>query len=503
MKRGADFQVLLNYYSDFLKLLEKILPFLAVGFFVLGILLASHSEGFARGIERIMSGMISYYGYFAPVAIYLILTPSLTKILIHNNKQEKKFISYAVGWLSLRRVLACVWAVVFTTLVFGLPLYINGGISFQEAVLKTVKPLGWMLLHSPYFYALYLSIFTVILSTRVKKISYLFETIAGQIENLGKHFILLIPLFMLAIGAYVYYLPTSLAVQIQENLNPGTVMPHLNTLSVFGYKIHAATAKGMVLAYLAGAFLTGLACLIWHFALLLFAKYHVKDFSIKKYFRDYWCKVYPLLWATSSEALATPLNLHLIKTHYPKIKSKIRLFVMGTGSFLNINGTLICVFLLAGLVAGLMGIKISFLQLFLAIPLICLLGYGVPGIPGELLLFAGPIAALLGLPDSIIPVFLALYLGLQIGLPDSFRTGNNSTDNAVCCILLDKIYKEKFETKEKEVPETIEILPSFVPAEQLALETVVTSDDQIDPQVQNNQENVARSVSTEEKNNLT
>ena len=46
------------------------------------------------------------------------------------------------------------------------------------------------------------------------------------------------------------------------------------------------------------------------------------------------------------------------------------------------------------------------------------------------------------------PLFLALYLGLQIGLPDSFRTGANSTNNYVYCILLNKTYEERFLDKE-------------------------------------------------------
>ena len=51
---------------------------------------------------------------------------------------------------------------------------------------------------------------------------------------------------------------------------------------------------------------------------------------------------------------------------------------------------------------------------------------------------------MLNLPEAVTPVFLAVYIGLQIGLPDSFRTGNNSTDNFVFAILLNDIYEKKF-----------------------------------------------------------
>ena len=79
--------------------------------------------------------------------------------------------------------------------------------------------------------------------------------------------------------------------------------------------------------------------------------------------------------------------------------------------------------------------------------MVVLISYGVPGIPGELVLFAGPIATMLNLPEAIAPTFLAVYIGLQIGLPDSFRTGNNSTDNFVFAILLNDIYEKKFKVE--------------------------------------------------------
>ncbi|MDM8568074.1 hypothetical protein QUF50_00885, partial [Thiotrichales bacterium HSG1] len=65
-------------------------------------------------------------------------------------------------------------------------------------------------------------------------------------------------------------------------------------------------------------------------------------------------------------------------------------------------------------------------------------GYGVPGIPGELVLFGGPMAICMGVSPELMPIFLGLYIGLQIGLPDSFRTASNSTDECLCAIILNK-----------------------------------------------------------------
>ena len=122
--------------------------------------------------------------------------------------------------------------------------------------------------------------------------------------------------------------------------------------------------------------------------------------------------------------------------------------MIGAGSVLCTNGTLISVFILLGLVGGILGLHFSLMELLLCIPVAFLISFGIPGIPGELILFAGPLAAILDIPPEVMPMFLALYLGLQLGLPDSFRTGANTTNNYVYCILLNKTYEERFLVKE-------------------------------------------------------
>jgi Na+/H+-dicarboxylate symporter len=225
---------------------------------------------------------------------------------------------------------------------------------------------------------------------------------------------------------------------------------------VFGYSLDPNNPMQMVYIYIYGSLLTGLACFLWHLTLVWFAEKRVKEFTIKKYFLGYWIKNYPLLWATSSESIATPLNLYLTKKYAPWVKSSVRRFVVGVGSYMNINGTLICIYVLGGLVLKILGLNVSFVEWILTIPVVLLISYGVPGIPGELIMFAGPLATLLNLPLDIYPAFLAVYLGIQIGLPDSFRTGNNSTDDYLCSIIIDDIYKKKFESEKFGIEEDLE-----------------------------------------------
>jgi hypothetical protein len=66
----------------------------------------------------------------------------------------------------------------------------------------------------------------------------------------------------------------------------------------------------------------------------------------------------------------------------------------------------------------------------------------------QLVLFAGPMATMLNIPEATLPVFLAVYLGLQLGLPDSFRTGGNSTDVYVGANVVNAVYEKRYAEKE-------------------------------------------------------
>ena len=120
------------------------------------------------------------------------------------------------------------------------------------------------------------------------------------------------------------------------------------------------------------------------------------------------------------------------------------------GSYMNINGTIINVFILGAIVLLVLGLDISVVELLFIVPVVFLISYGVPGIPGELVLFAGPMATMLNIPEATLPVFLAVYLGIQLGLPDSFRTGNNSTDDFVGAILMNAVYEKRYAAEKRQ-----------------------------------------------------
>lgn len=426
-------------YGRFCDWFEKYLVLATILSFGGGIFVAKYSQGFSNCINTVISNFVDGYALIAPGVIFIILAPSLARMFL--TRRESRFGTYVIKWYLFRKFLACLWAIIFTVLVFRLPFMPERAPSFLQALKETFHSLEEMALHSSYFWAMYLSIAVAIISTKIPFIFKGLDKTLQGVEVAARYFLPLIPSFMLAIGAYIYGLPTHLNKQIEIEEGMGEV---LHQISMFGFDLNPNNPMQMVYIYIFGSLLTGIACFLWHLTLVYFANKRVKEFTVKEYFFGYWIKIYPLLWSTSSESIATPLNLYLTKKYAPWVKSSVRRFVIGVGSYMNINGTLICVYVLGGVVLTILGVKVSFVEWLLTIPVVLLISYGVPGIPGELVMFAGPMATLLNLPPDIYPVFLAVYLGLQIGLPDSFRTGNNSTDDYLCSIIIDDIYKKKF-----------------------------------------------------------
>ncbi len=395
-----------------------------------------------RLFETALELTVDAYGSVAPFMIYFILAPSLLRIVQQNGAM---FSLFTALWYARLRILACLFAVLAVSAAYGLPLAVGaGGAGMGSSLTASLGSLGEMLTHSPYFFAIYASIATTpLLWRRRGRFVQAFANLPDLVERLGEALTHVVPLFTLLVGVYVANLPLALAAQF-ESYPTST----FGQVTMLGLRFDATSAGGILGIYVAASLLTGLVSSLWHLGLLSYVKLKVRDFSVKRYLSRYFVKIYPLLWATSSEALATPLNMHLLGKLYPGVDAGVRRFAVGIGSVININGTLTCCFVMIPAVCMMLGLDVSLFGLLLCFPVIYVIGFGVPGIPGELVLFAGPIMGVLGVPEALQPAFLLTFLGLQIGLPDSFRTGANSTDEGPAALLLNEAYRRRFRAPE-------------------------------------------------------
>jgi Na+/H+-dicarboxylate symporter len=396
--------------------------------FALGMLAGSRAPAAARWAGELMDALVSVYGDVAPFVIFFTAVPILARV--RRRADQQHWIAYTLGWLAWKRLVTCLFGAVVTWFVFDFAVMPDHGVRAPHAAVLALSALYRMATTSPYFLAVYAGVAVSIVAVRLPRVTAVLERVTIAVERAGGAFRYGIPPFMFFLGAYLYNLPRALSERMD-----GRIFAHGVLRMRFG-QIRIDGPGGIVMAYLVVSALVGIACLAFHAVSLYRLRRAVPGFSIRHYVVDYWLAIYPFLWASCSESLGTPLNLHLVRRHYPQVPSELRLFVVGIGGWLNLNGTMICAFLMAGAVARIVGHDLSLIELLLAVPIVFLIGYVTPGLPGELIPFAAPIAAARNIPGPLVAPFLAIYVGFNFGLPDAFRTGQNSTDNCVSALRL-------------------------------------------------------------------
>lgn len=398
--------------------------------------------------DVIMSNGIDFLlEYLAPLAIFLVLAPAVAKML--KTRKESKFAGFVMMWFTISRLLAAIWAAIFVSLVLGLPLVPEGGgENFGSVILKIALQLKELMLHSIFFQAMWVSIIIGVIGYFYKPLGRVLYMGSSGVEAVGEYIEAWIPFLAFLIGSFIYGLPKELA----QSVSPD-IMQQLSQASILGMDLNLKSEFGLIGIYFIEAALIGLGCFIWQIVQLIIVKKYVEGFSIKEFFTKYWIKVYPLAWSTASEAVSMPLNLAMIKKQYKGVKEMVRKLVVGLGAYLNINGTAMDVMVLTGVVSLIVGHPASLFGLILSVPVIALIGFGVPGIAGEAVLFAVPMMTVVGIPPELTAPFMAIFIAIQLGLPDSFRTGANVTDNGIYAIWLNKIYEKRFQKNEEVIPE--------------------------------------------------
>jgi Na+/H+-dicarboxylate symporter len=400
-----------------------------LGAFFLGYASESFAPAISRGVQSAVDVLFSVYDVLGPAILFIALASSLGGMFTREGGVARS--ARLFGWLLTRKALALAWGIVFTSVVLDLPLAAparaGAGGGSAEAVART---LGAGLLN-PFTWAAVAAVATALVARDVRVRGRGLEDLEGFVEKVGGGLQFLAPLFLFFFGAYVRGVP--------DRLPPleGAVAP----VEVLGGAIRVSPFEpgGALRCYLVVSGLVFAGTSLWHLFLVVWARLAVPGFRIARYFTGYFIRVYPFLFATGSESLSMPLNVAMTRRFYGRTWDEPSRFVVTAGSTLSVNGTVICAVVFAGFVGRLVGVPVSFVDLVLAAPSIFVVSLAVPGIPGELALFVDPIAAALGVPAGpFLASFRTLFLGFQVGLPDSSRTGINSTDNCVNALLMSR-----------------------------------------------------------------
>ena len=108
---------------------EKYLLVLVIGGLIAGIGVASVSQPVVDQVDSLINTFMELYGFVAPVAIFLILTPSLARLFSTHNMGL--FGAFVIAWFAGRKILAGLWAIAFVAIVFRVPLLPEGSSSAE------------------------------------------------------------------------------------------------------------------------------------------------------------------------------------------------------------------------------------------------------------------------------------------------------------------------------------------------------------------------------------
>ena len=103
-------------------------------------------------VDSTINLFMDLYSYIAPIAIFLILTPSLARMF--SNRKTGKFGLLVINWFAIRKILASVWAIIFVLAIFRIPFLPQGAVSLGDGLGQALSSVGDMMLTSTYFWAM-------------------------------------------------------------------------------------------------------------------------------------------------------------------------------------------------------------------------------------------------------------------------------------------------------------------------------------------------------------
>ncbi len=194
---------------------------------------------------------------------------------------------------------------------------------------------------------------------------------------------------------------------------------------------------------------------VWSVAILLFCKLVTR--RTWRQILSYYGTVWPTGFGTGGSYDTLAVNLISAEKDLG-LSPEIAEISIVFGTVLNKNCATMSVLIVTVIVARLLHIPLSILDIVLLIVPVVVLGLETPGIPGGAGYFMSPIlAALLHVPDPALWVttFIAFYSGL---IP-MFSTAGNTTDDGVVGAILEDRFFYRAEQRSSTViaPETVQV----------------------------------------------
>ncbi len=386
-------------------------------------------------------GVKNAFGYLAKAAPYIIfftLTAAIGDML--KTGSAAKFAFWVTITYVITTVVAGAWAIIILYPLFQLPFGL-GAENPIGAIGNLFSQLGVLAVTSPPFIAIiWATICGVGLhaGSKLRVTEWFARPTFDVIRKVGVDGVVLagrglmyaFPFILFAIGVFI---PTGVADSITKTetgiRDAGALDAFADVSPVTWYLISVGVA-----VLILGTFLVATSWAVCRYT----------KFPWKRFWKDYFLYVYPFAWGTASSAATIPINLERAESGLG-VRKEVRDFIIPLGATVNLDGTMVAAFVITVIAGTIVGYTPSVFDLLLLLIPLTVVTIGIPGIPGGVALIAPPvIASILPIPPEAVASFIAIFFGFSIGLSDQFRTGVNSVDNGLICLLYEHWYPKHF-----------------------------------------------------------
>jgi Na+/H+-dicarboxylate symporter len=340
-----------------------------------------------------------------PVLIFAALSPAIAGLM--RRGRAGRLAGSVVGWYLLTSVLAGLFGLMVSSLIFDMPVRGGPDAGWDEAR-RMLASLGQGGASIPLL-AIVGAVVTGLVGAKWDPLYRRLAAVEARIGAAG-------PRIGLVLIPFIFLLGVSVGVRFGARLG----VTHY--LLMTGY--------------------TALLCLAWWAFYVFFVLRILAKQPIGKVLKTYYLPTAVFAAGTSSSLVTLPVNLTNVKKY--GVSDEVADFVLPFGAVMNLDASALAYVAYAPFVLSyVFGVPVSWTLLLAAWPAVVLFTIAAPGLPagmGTSLWSATLFASMLGLEEPLQSEFVATWIALSSGVPDMLRTATNCTGDGFTAIFMDHFH---------------------------------------------------------------
>ena len=340
-----------------------------------------------------------------PVLIFAALSPAIAGLM--RRGRAGRLAGSVVGWYLLTSVLAGLFGLMISSLIFDMPVRGGPDAGWAEAR-RMLASLGQGGASIPLL-AIVGAVVTGLVGAKWDPLYRKLAAVEARIGAAG-------PRIGLVLIPFIFLLGISVGVRFGARLGV------TNYLLMTGY--------------------TALLCLGWWAFYVFFVLRVLAKQPIGRVLKTYYLPTAVFAAGTSSSLVTLPVNLTNVKKY--GVSDEVADFVLPFGAVMNLDASALAYVAYAPFVLSyVFGVPVSWTLLLAAWPAVVLFTIAAPGLPagmGTSLWSATLFASMLGLEEPLQSEFVATWIALSSGVPDMLRTATNCTGDGFTAIFMDHFH---------------------------------------------------------------